>query len=218
MPTISTLNSIAIANVSSYSTRAKASISTINTITMPAAVTYATRNPSDKSANISLSWWNLVATATNTAWKSVRATLGKSSGKWYWEVVTKKASWGWNAMIWVWDSGASLSTYVGSNAASNSYYSYNWKVDGANRYNNNINLTYWNPFALNDVIGIALNMDAGELEFFKNNVSQWVITWISGTMYPMVSPYDNTMYFETNFGATSLVYTPPSGFNAGLYV
>ena len=55
MPTISTLNSIAIANVSSYSTRAKASISTINTISMPAAVTYATRNPSDKNANITLS-------------------------------------------------------------------------------------------------------------------------------------------------------------------
>lgn len=35
MPTISTLNSIAIANVSSYSTRTKDSISTINTITVP---------------------------------------------------------------------------------------------------------------------------------------------------------------------------------------
>lgn len=185
---------------------------------MPAAVTYATRNPSDKNANITLSWGNLIATATNNSWKSVRATQGKSSGKRYWEVVTKKTSGAWNAMIWVWDSGASLSTYVGANAASNSYYSYNWKIDLKNRYNNNVNLTYWNPFALNDVIGIALNMDAGELEFFKNNVSQWVITWISGTMYPMVSPYDNTMYFETNFGATALVYTPPSGFNAGLYV
>lgn len=37
MPTISTLNSIAIANVSSYSTRTKASISTINGITIPSA-------------------------------------------------------------------------------------------------------------------------------------------------------------------------------------
>lgn len=182
------------------------------------AVTYATRNPSDKNANIALSSGNLIATASNTAWKSVRATLGKSSGKWYREVKTKKTSWGWNAMIWVGDSGASLSTYCWSNAASNAYYSYNWKADGANRYNNNMNLTYWNPFALNDVIGVALNMDAGEVTFYKNNVTQNAITWVSGTMYPMVSPYDNTMFFETNFGATSLVYTPPSGFNAGLYI
>lgn len=182
-----------------------------------ASVTYATRNPSDKSANISLSSWNLTATATNTAWKSARATIGKSSGKRYWEVKTKKTSWWWNAMIWVWPSTASLATYCGSDAASNSYYSYNGKADGANRYNNNMNLTYWNPFALNDVIGVALNMDAGEITFYKNNVTQGTITGISWTMYPMCSPYDNTMYFETNFGATSLTYTPPSGFNAGLY-
>lgn len=56
------------------------------------AVTYATRNPSDKNANIALSSGNLIATASNTAWKSVRATLGKSSGKWYREVKTKKTS------------------------------------------------------------------------------------------------------------------------------
>lgn len=183
-----------------------------------ASLTYATRNPSDKNANITLSSGNLIATASNTAWKSARANMGKSSGKWYWEVVTKKTSWWWNAMIWVWPSTASLSTYCGSDAASNSYYSYNSKADGANRYNNNTNLTYGNPFALNDVIGVALDMDAGEITFYKNNVSQGTITWLSGTMYPMVSPYDTNLYFETNFGATALVYAPPSGFNAGLYV
>mgnify|MGYP006932757444 FL=1 len=42
MPTISTLNSIAIANVSSYSTRTKASISTINTVTVPSGAVTAT--------------------------------------------------------------------------------------------------------------------------------------------------------------------------------
>lgn len=121
-------------------------------------------------------------------------------------------------MIWVGRSGSSLSTYVGAASTDWSYYSYNWKVDNKNAYNNNVNVVYGSAFALNDVIGIALNMDAGEVTFYKNNTSQGTITGISGTMYPMVSPYDNTMYFETNFGATALVYTPPSGFNAGLYV
>jgi len=180
-------------------------------------VTYATWNPSDKNANITLSGGNLIVTATNNSWKSARANMWKSSWKWYREIIPRKSSGGWNAMIWVWDSWASLSIYVGNNAASNSYYSYNWKADGANRFNNNLNLTYGNAYTLNDVIGIALDMDWWTVEFFKNNVTQWVITGVSGTMYPMVSPYDQNLYFETNFGATPLTYSPPSWFNAGLF-
>lgn len=50
------------------------------------SVTYATWNPSDKSANVTLSNGNLTATITaNTAFYGARATIGKSSGKWYWE-------------------------------------------------------------------------------------------------------------------------------------
>lgn len=195
----------------------KSAIESMNWILIPTAVTYATRNPSDKNANITLSGGNLIATASNTAWKSARANMGKSSGKWYWEVVTKKSS-GWrNAMIWVGPSTETLSSYVGTAATANSYYSYNWKADAKNRYNNNTNLTYGAAFVLNDVIGVALDMDNWELTFYKNNVSQWTITGISWTMYPMVSPYDNGLYFETNFGATALTYTPPSWFNAGLF-
>lgn len=219
MPTISTLNSIAIANLSSYSTRAKASISTINTITMPAAVTYATRNPSDKSANISLSWWNLVATATNTAWKSVRATIGKSSWKRYWEVVVQIPSGTWNAMVGIWRATVPLSSYLGNDLYWRAYYSYISKADAKNAYNNNVNLTYWSAFVKWDVIWVALDMDNWTLEFYRNNTSQWVLaTWLSWTYYPMVSPNENTSYHIANFGATPLTYTPPSGFNAGLYV
>lgn len=181
-----------------------------------ATTTYATRNPSDKNANISLSSGNLIATATNTSWKSVRATIGKSSGKWYWEVVTTK-SWTRNAMIWVSRSTSSLSTHAGSTSTDWAYYSYNWKLDAKNWYNNNTNITYWNAFNTWDVIGVALNMDAGEITFYKNNVSQWTFTGLSWTMYPIVSPYDNTMYFTANFGATTMVYTAPSWFNQGLY-
>lgn len=181
-----------------------------------AAVTYATWNPSDKSANITLSSGNLIATATAVAWKSVRSTLGKSTGKWYRECVV---SWpaSWNAMVWVGSWSDTLSNFVWFNSTGNSYYSYISKSDWANRYNNNTNLTYWAAFTLWQTIWVALNMDAGEVTFYKNNVSQWIITWLSWTQYPMCSPNENTLACTANFGATTMTYTAPSWYNQWLY-
>ena len=181
-----------------------------------ASTTYATRNPSDKSANITLSGGNLVATASNTAWKSVRATIWKSTWKWYREHV-QSASWWWNAMVWVGTTSASLSSFCGSNSSWWSYYSYIGKLDWANKFYNNVNSTYGNPYTLWDVIWIALDAWAGTVEFFKNNVSQGTMTWLSWTLYPIYSPYDNAIYGTTNFGATAMTYSPPTWYNTGLY-
>lgn len=43
------------------------------------AKTYATLNPSDKDAAITLSGGDLTMTSATNAWRSVRATIGKSS-------------------------------------------------------------------------------------------------------------------------------------------
>ena len=59
-------------------------------------VTYATWNPADKGADITLSGGNLVATHTSDNAATVRANVGKSSGKWYWEITTTgHANQGW---------------------------------------------------------------------------------------------------------------------------
>jgi len=214
---VKAVNWLLYASIKTVEWLAIASAKTKNWLAFAIPVTYATWNPSDKNANITLSWWNLIATAANTAWKSARANMGKSTWKRYREVIPKKSSGGWNAMIWVGPATETLSSYVGTAATANSYYSYNWKTDPNNRYNNNTNLSYGAAYTLNDVIGVALDMDNWQLTFYKNNVSQGTITGISWTMYPMVSPYDQNLYFETNFGATALTYSPPVGFNAGLY-
>src|SRR3989344_5257710 len=51
------------------------------------STTFATWNPSDKSASITFSGSDLTATGptSGSTFFSVRATIGKSSGKWYWE-------------------------------------------------------------------------------------------------------------------------------------
>lgn len=177
---------------------------------------YATLNPSDKDANISLSSWNLVATAANTSWKSARANQGKSSWKHYWEIVVT-SPWAFNSMVWVWSISDALNNFVWFNSTGWSYYSYTGKWDASNAYNNNSNIPYGTPYTLGDVIWVALDATGGTLEFFKNNVSQGSLSIWAGTWYPMVSPYDNGVVITANFGATPLTYTPPAWFNDWLY-
>ena len=54
--------------------------------------TYATWNPSDKGTVFTLSNVNKTITQASTGNGLVRATIGKSSGKWYWEVVTTRTT------------------------------------------------------------------------------------------------------------------------------
>lgn len=174
---------------------------------------YATRNPSDKNANISLSWWNLIATATTTAWKSVRANIGKSSWKRYWEITVWAT--GTDFMIWVGNSSATLANHV--------WYDANWWCYYSNsgspaKYHNNISGVYGLQYWAWTVISVYLDMDAGTIWFYKNGSDRWTAyTWLSGTIYPMVSPYANWASYTANFGASAFTYSPPSWFNSWLY-
>ena len=173
--------------------------------------TYATWNPSDKDANITLSGGNLIATAGSAWWSNVRANIWVSSGKWYWEVTL--TAWTTEAMAVVATLSASLSIYPGGDAFWYGYYNVN-----GNKFNNTIGSWYGTSFATNDVIGVALDMTAGTIIFYKNNVSQWVAyTGLSGTIYPMVGVAGIGRQFTANFWATTMAYTAPSGYNQGLY-
>jgi len=174
------------------------------------AKTYATWNPSDKGANITLSSGNLHATNTVASWAAVRSTIGVSSGKWYWEVLyTADPS---AAIFGVANGSATLTNYVGSDANGWGYYA----PDGS-KFNNGVNSGYGAAYVAGDTVGVALDMDAGTLIFYKNNTSQGTaFTGLTGTIYAAVSHMSSTAS-TANFGATALTYTPPSGYNAGLY-
>lgn len=181
-----------------------------------ASVTYATWNPSDKGANITLSGSNLVATTTGSTVESVRATIGKSSGKWYWEISCTGISSN-TAMIGVANSSLPVATsYTGQTADGWGYYS-----NDGNKYHSGGGTPYGASYTNGDVIGVALDMNAGTLILYKNNTSQGTAyTGLSGTLYPCVSAMStvSSVVYTANFGATSLTYSPPSGYNAGLYV
>jgi hypothetical protein len=132
-----------------------------------------------------------------------------SSGKWYWEVVQTT---GTSMMVGISKGDASQSSYVGAVATGWAYNS----GDG-NKYNNASNSAYGNTYTTNDVIGVAFDVDSGDLKFYKNGTVQNSGTaaytgLTSGPYFPAVSLYGTATAF-TNFGQRAFAY-PLSGFKA----
>lgn len=172
--------------------------------------TYATWNPSDKSPSGTLSGGNLIFTSGSANWYTARSTISVTSGKWYWEVV---CTTGVNFMIGIGTASSSVAdgSVLGATDA------FGWGYNGGgNKFNGGSSTGYGGPYTTLDVIGVALDISTGTVEMFKNNASQGVMyTGLSGPMFAMVSV--NNSAITANFGATTLLYTPPSGYNAGLY-
>ncbi len=146
--------------------------------------TLATVSTTDKASEIIVTG-NTISSNTN-AWKSVRGTIGKSSGKWYWEVQNNTTS----NKYWVRGIGkdtATLSNRVGIDSNW-----FGWYNDGVSslRYTNDAPANYWSLANSGDIIGFALDMDAGTLTAYKNWISQWIMyNGLVWTYYPMFSVY-----------------------------
>jgi len=165
---------------------------------------FATWNPAGKGAGVSLSNGNL--TVTNTALSMVRATLGKSAGKWYWEMLRNNSSGGSGIA----NAAAALNSYPGGDTNGWSYWYSGLK------YTNAVGLAYGATFTTGDIIGCALDMDAGTISFYKNGVLQGVAySGLSGVIYPAAGQTGGST--TTNFGATPFAYPVPEGFNAGVF-
>jgi len=171
---------------------------------------YATWNPADKGTNVTLSGGDLsVSISADGAWDAVRSTISKTSGKWYWEYTMT----GTNAMSGILLSTATLSSFLGADANGWGYYDLN-----GNKYTNGASVAYGATYTTGDVIGVALDMDSGTVVFYKNNTSQGTAyTGLSGAMFAAMSGSNISAKLTANFGATALTYTPPSGYNSGLY-
>lgn len=169
--------------------------------------TLAIVSTTDKASEIIVNG-NTISSNTN-AWKSVRGTIGKSSGKWYWEVKNETT----NNKYWIRGIGKSTATLtdrVGIDANGNAWYN-----DGSSslRYTGNSPVNYGGLSLSGDIIGFALDMDAWTLTAYKNGVSQWVMySGLSGTYYPMFSVYWAWPTMTVNFGDTPFIY-PVNWFN-----
>lgn len=194
----------------------------LHALTRHKVPTIVTWNPLDKSSNLTLSGGNLIAKKTSGDHShdgSVRATTGKSSGKWYWEVEQTSNGAGDSAEVGVMNLSAPLTNYVGSSSGGYAYFDVNGK-----KYNSGVGTTFGPPYTTFNFIMVALDMDAGKVWFGLNGNWQGgslpnpatgtspAFSGLSGTMYPAVGMYDINSIFTAKFLASSWSYVAPSGF------
>ena len=170
---------------------------------------FATWNPLRKGTNVAVSEANLKAITSATVAQSVAGTIGMSSGKWYWEVINQGGFLSYTGIV---DSTHDMGTYIGS-SSTGSGYAYNTAGQKVGPTSGTA-VSYGASYTTNDVIGIALDMDAGTLVFYKNGVSQGTaFSSITGTWFAAVS--GNGVAGKggiVNFGQRPFAYTPPTGF------
>jgi hypothetical protein len=137
-------------------------------------------------------------------------TFVMPSGKWYWEVTITS---GGAQMVGIADStvGGANSNY----SVANGWYYYS----GGQKYNNNVDVAYGTSFTVGDVIGVALDIDAGTLVFYKNGASQGTAYSTGLTGKTFVAALGNgsggtAQGYTGNFGQRAFANTAPSGFKA----
>ena len=170
---------------------------------------YAVLNPLNTQSTATLSNGNLNLVTPSTSYGMSFSTMGVLSGKWYWEITPTSITGG--AGIGINKATVGLTTYMGQSADSYCY------IDSGQKYNNNSATSYGSSFTNNDVIGVALDMDAGTLIFYKNNTSQGTaFSSLTGEFFPAISDQQNaaSSTIVANFGQRPFTYTPPSGYVA----
>ena len=136
------------------------------------------------------------------------STIGVSSGKYYVEFTVGAIG---NGTFY----GVALDPRQNLNHLGATETSWGYLHNG-NKYNNNSSSSYGASFTAGDTIGIALDMDARTLVFYKNGVSQ-------GIAYSSLPSEPNDTYFfgisqtgtastKANFGQKPYKYAPPQGF------
>ena len=188
---------------------------------------FAALNPNSPSTG-TFSNGNLSVTTANSGAQDFGNTALPSSGKVYWEVYVGAAG----------TSSVIRFIYIGDGAPSGTpvvmYRSDNGdaRIDGSYT-------TYGDPYTEGHVIGVAVDLDNGKVEFFRDGTGQGLITYdfSAETVYPAVSDGDgnNGAEYTFNFGQDhtfagskspltsphtdddgngEFYYQPPSGFKA----
>ena len=185
----------------------------VPTLTSATAANYCVLNPLSTASVFSITNGNLTA-SSSTSTGTQPASFFLTSGKWYWESIGNAYA---GAVC-----GLSGARFTGSISVAGSNGIGYWEGG----------LVYWDggnsgagpaSYTSSDVIGVALNMDAGTVAFYKNNSLQFTATFGSGTVPNLSSgcfPCYNqgqsgsTKTANFNFGQRPFAYTPPSGFVA----
>lgn len=177
----------------------------------PVPVDAVTWDPLNKASNIVLSNGNLLASPDPAGYGGVFATLGRSSGKYYFEVaVAVTMTYG---TVGVQDGTESLTGKVGATLNG-------WGYQGQGFYQHNGQTWFGEYNAC--VIQVAVDLDTHEIWWGVDDV--WDgdpaagtgarYSDLAGTIYPASSMYYATEQLTARFKLIDFDYTPPSAFSA----
>ena len=188
---------------------------------------FCTLNPLDGGLNGTFSEGNLKLVTAGSGYATTRGTFGVSSGKWYFEGKLISG----NAEIGIIKTSVDIMDADNPLGKTANGYAY---TNGGNKYTNDTNTSYGDTFTDDDIIGVTLNLDDGEIKFYKNGTVQnsgtAAFTSLASDVYhPGVSDDSGSTActWELNFGNPpfsissgnadengygNFEYAPPSGF------
>ena len=178
------------------------------------AANYCVLNPLAQASAATLSNGNLNAVASG--WNWAMGTIGVTSGKWYWEVTHTNGGVD-NLFCGIAKTTFQNFTYNLATAASDNYNVWGYTSYFGNKEGQSVNTSYGATFqTAGDIIGVALDMDAGTLTFYKNGASQGqAFSGITVAVYPVWGGTNSSVSAASlNFGQQPWAYTPPSGYVA----
>jgi hypothetical protein len=161
---------------------------------------------------------NLVYQWTTPNQYGVVGTIAVNAGKFYWETVVTAGVIALCTGVVPQDrphrnvqypfTGESGHGGVGNNAVVYLY-------SGVKEVNG-VTTAYGASYAVNDVVGVALDLTAQTITFYKNNVSQGAISLpVSDESWtPCNGGVGDYCTIQANFGQRPFTYTPPTGFKA----
>jgi hypothetical protein len=176
---------------------------------------FATLNPLTRQAgSLTLTDGNLNTTRLSAGWARQIGTIGMSSGKWYFEVAPQNNTT--SQLIGVGQESSDISNFPGAEATSWGFYTNN-----GTKYNNGT-ATAYGTYTPPQIVGVAVDMDAGKIWF--SNGATWqasgdpaagtnpAFSGLTGTVFPQVALFNASTQAIINFGQRPFTHTPPSGF------
>jgi len=161
------------------------------TLTSATVGNYCVMNPLDNRGYTTMGFSNANLTVSNTGagGTSYYPTIFPTTGSYYFEATVGTVT----------GNAFAIYFYGGTGGG---YYS-----NGTKDYTTAYGATYTNG----DVIGVAYNLSAGNITFYKNNVSQGTQTFALNGIFSLAITNSGDKW-NINFGQQPFSYTPPSGY------
>ena len=193
-----TTNNISVTAGSTYD-----STTDVPTLTSATAANYAVMNPLSATSPTIISNGNLTVATGVSGGGGAWSTIALTSGKYYFEFTATGIS------------GASCRMGVNDSTRTNGVEYY----DNGDKVVNGSQTSYGASYTDGDLIGVACDLVANTITFYKNNTSQGAIsysTWSTINMFAFCADGSGSSGITANFnfGQRPFAYTPPSGYVA----